>query len=91
MNGEEIAQRLTGVFRDVFDDERIVLTRATTAADIEDWDSLAQISLVVAIEKEFEISIDLAELQHLQNVGDMMDLIQRKVSDGDHAVGARAE
>ena len=78
MSPSEITSRLTEIFHDVLDDESIVLARETTAEDVEAWDSLAQISLVVAIEKEFGISIDLAELEGLRNVGDMIDLVARK-------------
>jgi acyl carrier protein len=80
MSPSDITRRLTEVFHDVLDDEAIVLSRETTAEDIEAWDSLAQISLIVAIEKEFDISIDLAELNQFKNVGDMLDLIERKVA-----------
>lgn len=80
MNTEDISNRLTEVFRDVFDDESIVLSRDTTANDIEDWDSLAQISLLVAIDKEFSIKLDLTDIKLLKNVGDIIDLIQIKVS-----------
>lgn len=80
MTAEEIQKRLTEVFRDVLDRDTIVLSRETTAADIEEWDSLAHISLLVAIEKEFKISLSLAEVEQLRNVGDMFDLIQRKAT-----------
>jgi len=76
---KEIKERVTAIFRDVFDDETIVLLRETTADDIEDWDSLAHISLIVAIEKEFNIKFDLIELKPLQNVGELLDLIQSKI------------
>ena len=80
MTAEETKKRLTEIFIDIFNDNSIVLTRQTTAADIDDWDSLAQISLVVAIEKEFKIQLELGELKALQNVGDMLDVIERKAS-----------
>lgn len=79
MTTEQINANLTEIFKDVFDDNSIVLTRETTAADIEDWDSLAQITLLVAIEKEFKINLSLDEVKMLRNVGDMLDIIQRKV------------
>jgi acyl carrier protein len=79
MGLEEIQRRLTEVFRDIFDREDIILIRETTSADIEDWDSLANISLVVAIEKEFGISFNLNEIKALADVGDMLDLIKTKV------------
>lgn len=77
---EEIKKKLTQIFEDVLEVDAITLSRETIAADIEEWDSLAQISLIVAIEKEFNISLSLAEIQQLQNVGDMFDIIQQKVS-----------
>ncbi len=78
MNSEEISRRLNSIFRDVFDRDDIVVTRQTTSVNIEDWDSLANISLIVAIEKEFGITFNLAEVKALQDVGGMMDLIQTK-------------
>lgn len=79
MTSEELKNRVTSIFRDVFDDDTIVLLRETTAEDIEDWDSLAHISLIVAIEKEFNVKFDLIELKPLQNVGELLDLIQSKI------------
>jgi len=80
MNFEEIRDRITAVFHDIFDDDSLVIQRETSAKDIEEWDSLAHISLIVAIEKEFRIKFDLAELKPLKNVGEMIDLIQVKTS-----------
>jgi acyl carrier protein len=80
MNLDEIKKKLTQVFRDVFDDNSIELVRETTAADIEDWDSLSHITIIVAIEREFQIKLNLADIKPLRNVGEMLDLIQRKIS-----------
>jgi acyl carrier protein len=80
MTTEEIEKRLTEVFRDVLDRDSVVLSRETTAADIEEWDSLAHISLLVAIEKEFSINLNLTEVEQLRNVGDMFDLIRLKAA-----------
>lgn len=79
MNIEEIKNRLTDIFRDVLDRDSIVLSQETTAVDIEEWDSLAHISLIVAIEKEFKITFKLIEIEQLANVGDMFYLIQQKL------------
>ena len=65
------------IFRDNFDDEELVLTRETCADDIEDWDSLEQINLLTAIEKKFGLKFGLADVRDLQNVGDLLDLIER--------------
>jgi len=70
---------LNEIFRQVFDDETIVVSRETTANDIEEWDSLTHINLAVAVEMKFKIKFALGELQSLKNVGDMLDLISKKI------------
>lgn len=75
----EIIKKLGNIFQDVFDDENLMISSDTTAEDIEDWDSLAHINLIVAIENDFNIKLTLGELQDLQNVGDMIGLIGKKV------------
>ena len=82
MNREEIIGRLGSIFKDIFDEEDLEINDKTTAEDIEDWDSLAHINLVVAIEKEFSVKFALGELQALQNVGDMVGLIIKKTHQG---------
>ena len=79
MTEEKILEELQPIFHDVFDDDEIVVTAQTSAKDIEDWDSLAQIRLVTAMEKFFSIKFTFDELQSLKNVGDMVSLIQGKV------------
>ncbi len=79
MTREEIFAQLTEIFQDVFDDDEIVLTDDTTADDIEDWDSLEQINLLVAIEKQFKIKFRLADVSSLENVGAMVDLVAKLV------------
>jgi len=80
MTQDDIKSKLIDIIRDVLDDETITLSRETSAKDVEDWDSLAHISIIVAIEKEFKIKFDLYELKPLKNVGEMVDLIQSKTS-----------
>jgi acyl carrier protein len=80
MTSEEIKSKVTHILRDVLDNDNIVLYREATAADVEGWDSLAHINIIVAIEKEFKIKFDLLDLKPLQNVGELFDLIQQKVS-----------
>ena len=79
MTEEEIFRRVTEVFRDLLDNDSILLQRGTTANDIEEWDSLAHISLIVAVEKEFNVKFDIFELKSLGNVGEMVDLIKLKI------------
>ena len=78
MERKEIFEKLTEIFRDVMDNEEIVLEENTTAEDIEEWDSLAQIQLVVAIEKEFQLKFPSIEIRSLENVGEMVDSILAK-------------
>lgn len=80
MTTEDVLTRMTPIFTDVLDNDAIVLTRETTARDVEGWDSLAHINLIISIEKEFKISFTLVELQGLKNVGDMLDLVVRKIA-----------
>ncbi len=78
MSKEEIYERLNNVFRDVFDDESIVVKPETTSKDIEDWDSLEHINLVVAVEQEFGIKFNMGEVTTMKNVGEMVDIIMTR-------------
>jgi acyl carrier protein len=75
MSREEVFERLTGVFRDVFDDETIEISDTTTADDIEDWDSFEHINLIVAVEEEFGFKIPMGKVSTMKNVGEMVDII----------------
>lgn len=74
-----IYERLNEVFRDIFDDESISVNENTTSDDIEDWDSLEHINLIVAVEKEFNIKFNMNEVTHMKNVGEMVELINNKI------------
>ncbi len=80
MEKEKIYERLNKVFRDIFDDESIVVTAETTSNDIEDWDSLEHINLVVAVEQEFGIKFNMNEVTTMKNVGEMVDIIISRIS-----------
>ena len=75
MSREEVFERLSEVFRDVFDDESIEVNENTTSADIEDWDSLEHISLMSAVEQEFGIRFSMGQIQSMKNVGEMVNII----------------
>ncbi len=79
MSREEVFQKLNHVFQDVFDDDSIVVSDNTTAADIEDWDSLEHINLMVAIEEDFGMKFNMAEVTGLKNVGEMVDVILKRL------------
>ncbi len=75
----EIYERLNSVFREFFDDEEIELDDETTADDIEDWDSLNHITLMAAVEDEFGIRFTMGEVSGMENVGEMVEIIKRKM------------
>ena len=70
---EEILRKLNSVFCDVFDDDTLVITENTTADDIDDWDSLAQITLIAAIEKEFGVRFDVKTALTLKKISEIID------------------
>ena len=78
MTEQKIYAALTGVFRDVFDDDAITIGPETTASDIDGWDSQAHVTLVVATEMKFGIRFRTAEFEKLRNVGDFVRLIESK-------------
>ena len=79
MNKEEIYERLNKVFKDFFDDEDLVVTENTTADDIEEWDSLEHINLMVAVEQEFGIKFKMGEVTSMKNVGEMVNIIMERI------------
>ena len=82
----DVQPALQDVFRRVFDDDDLEITEATSAADIDGWDSMAHINLIIAIEKQFGVSFSASEIAALgrrgQNVGSMMDLLSAKIGTG---------
>ncbi len=74
----EIYARLNEVFRDVFDDDSLTVTPRTTAADIEDWDSLSHITLIAAVEDEFRMKFSMKEVVEMKNVGEMAALVSAR-------------
>lgn len=77
---DEQLERVQEIMEDVFDEDSLTITRDTCAEDIEDWDSLSHIRLMVAIEREFGVQFTNAEIEQLQKVGDLIDLINRKTA-----------
>lgn len=79
MESNHLYSKLTDIFREVFDDDSIVLTPNTTAADIKDWDSAAHIGLIVSIEERMSIKFKSSELEALYNVGSLVGILEYKL------------
>ena len=79
MTREEVLNGVQEIFRDIFDEDDMVIENSTSSGDVEDWDSLNHINLVSAIEKEFKIKFALVELMTLKDVGAMVDLMMEKL------------
>lgn len=75
MNKSDIIKRLTDVFRDVFDDDSLIIGESTTSADIDDWDSIEHINLIGAVEDEFGMRFKMREVSGMKNVGEMIAII----------------
>lgn len=80
MSREEVFNKVQDIFRDIFDEDDLIINDATNSDEIEDWDSLNHINLVSAIEKEFKIRFALGELQSLKDVGAMINLMMDKLN-----------
>jgi acyl carrier protein len=80
MTREKLFEEITDIFRDVFDDDSLIIVDETNSEDIEDWDSLEHINLVVAMEKRFNMKFNIKEVGKLKNVGEMADLILSKMN-----------
>jgi acyl carrier protein len=78
MEKDDLFENIQEIFRDIFDDEFLTIESSTNSDDIEDWDSLNHINLVVAIENEFSIKFGFDELSDLKDVGAMVNLIMIK-------------
>ena len=79
MSREEIISKIQNVFRDVFDREDITVSDETTAADVEGWDSLIHITLMDAVEEEFDIRFDMKTVVKMKNVGELVSAIEEKI------------
>jgi acyl carrier protein len=78
METTDIVSRLTAVFRDVFDDDALVISEGMTAADVPTWDSLSNITMIVGVEKAFGVKLRTKDVRNLKNVGELLELIKRK-------------
>ena len=76
---DEISAELTDIFRDVFGDDRLIVTRATRAADVPGWDSLTHVTLVLEVERAFGVRFSSREVAMLQNAGELQDLVTARL------------
>ncbi len=74
-----ITEELQEIFRDLFDDKNLVLTPNMTADDIEEWDSLTHMQLIMDIEQKYNIRFTTSEIQKAANVGEFIQIIQGKL------------
>jgi acyl carrier protein len=77
---DSVLEQVQPIFRDVLDQPDLIITRESNASNVADWDSLAHVNLVTAVEKRFKVRFALGELQSMKNVGDMVDLIHAKLA-----------
>lgn len=80
MTREDILAKVNEIFWDVFDDESLEIVESTNADDIEDWDSLTHISLIEAVETEFDFKFAMKDVVGMKNVGEMLDIIERELA-----------
>lgn len=81
MTEANVFERLQEIFRDVLRQPALILTRDSSAANVQHWDSLAHVDLLWNIEHEFKVRFALGETQELKNVGHLLDLLERKIAE----------
>ncbi|NBH85354.1 acyl carrier protein [bacterium C-53] len=81
MSRQEVFDEVQKIFQAVFDDDELMISDSTNSDDIEDWDSLEHINLIIAMEKRFQLKFDIKEVGKLKDVGEMIDLIERKLNE----------
>jgi acyl carrier protein len=81
MERAEVLEKVTEIARDVFENEDVVLTESSTAADVEEWDSLTHLSLISDIEEEFEINFTLGEISGSKNLGELITALMKHLDE----------
>ena len=79
MTQEQIYEKLTNIFHEVFTNTDLVLTASLSANDVDNWDSLTHMILISEIENQFEVKFKLKELNKMKNVGDLVEIIESKL------------
>ncbi len=80
MERNEIFLGIVEILKDIFDDDELEIEESTSSEDIEDWDSLEYINIIVAVEKRFKVKFSVDDIKNIENVGAMVNLVERKMS-----------
>jgi len=80
MTKEQILDKINDIFKEILDNDDLVITDNTVASDVEDWDSLNHIQIIVAIEKAFKIKFTSTEIHHFKNVGELINAVESKLN-----------
>jgi acyl carrier protein len=78
LSRDEILNQITDIMRDVFDEDDLEVSEETSAEDVEEWDSLSHVRLIVAIERKFGFKFKNSEIESLKNVGDLVNMVETK-------------
>lgn len=81
MDRNEVFERMLTICKDVFDDDSLVLTESTTAADVEGWDSLTHLLLVNELEENFGVSFTLDDVTESQNLGELLTALMKQIGE----------
>ncbi len=80
MNTQEIASKLQEIFREIFKEPSLKISGEMTADDVDGWDSLSHMEMINAVEKEFGVKFKIREIRRLKNVGEFIELLEKKIS-----------
>lgn len=80
MEKKNLWEKVTEICQDVFEDDELAINEATTADDVENWDSLTHLSLIHEIESQFKVKFTMGEIQGFQNMGELMDTLEKRVN-----------
>lgn len=80
MDKNELLNSITPIFREVFDEDDLILTLEMSAKDVDAWDSLSHVRLIVSHEMKFGVKFDTIEINELKNVGDFVELLNKKIA-----------
>jgi len=80
MSKMNVFETMQQIYRDIFDDEELQITREMTNIDIEEWDSLTHINIIASCESAFKIKFDIEEIVSIRNIGDIIDIVEKKLT-----------